>query len=622
VFRVGVVGHRPNRLTAANLTMLSAQVGEVLALIRREVEAFAARHASLFSSDPPALRAVSPLAEGTDRLFAEQALVRGYELCCPMPFPQEEFERDFTPPHALEPDSLNRFRALLERGRTSAGFTKCEMDGDRALPDQAYGACGHVVLNQSDLLVVVWDGVRTGKRGGTEETLDEAGRKGVPIILIDARAPHGWQVLTSSAPAVRPAPGAAASTVVSALEEVVREALEVPDAKSNHSGRHASGEGTTIGDFLDESQMRINTAPWWTLFRDVVGNGMLRLPVLRVTEYEQAALKEWPRNQTAPHARIIDRLRPFYAWPDALAIRYSDIYRSAFVVAYLFAGLAVGMALLPLAMGWDVFEPHLAEAVFVFGELALIVCIVLMVWRGRRRRWHQRWMDYRLVAELVRHLRLTAPYGSVRPYPQVPAQWASYGDPASTWMAWYVRAVERDLGIPSVRLDAAHLTACARDLIGTIRGQIVFHAINEHRSHVIERRLHVSGLALLGVTVVACTTHLVLGAGTMPASPQVLGTLVFLAGFLPAMGAAVAGINNQGEFRRLAMRSEAMLRRLEELEARARALAKRIESTAVSGWCPGASGEASDLAAQAAQLMLNEVLDWRVVFLDRPLREP
>jgi hypothetical protein len=34
-----------------------------------------------------------------------------------MPLGQEEFEKDFLPPHALEPDSLERFRGLLKRRR-------------------------------------------------------------------------------------------------------------------------------------------------------------------------------------------------------------------------------------------------------------------------------------------------------------------------------------------------------------------------------------------------------------------------------------------------------------------------------------------------------------------------
>jgi len=105
------------------------------------------------------------------------------------------------------------------------------------------------------------------------------------------------------------------------------------------------------------------------------------------------------------------------------------------------------------------------------------------------------------------------------------------------------------------------------------------------------------------------------------ASSWVLGSLIFLAGFLPAMGAATAGINNQGEFQRLSMRSKAMAERLRLLDTRATNLLARLESTS-RPWVLGASVDVRELATEAAQLMVNEVLDWRVIFLDRPLREP
>ena len=50
-----------------------------------------------YSGDAPVLQAVSSLAEGSDRIFAEEAVRLGYSLSCPMPFPRKEFEDDFAP---------------------------------------------------------------------------------------------------------------------------------------------------------------------------------------------------------------------------------------------------------------------------------------------------------------------------------------------------------------------------------------------------------------------------------------------------------------------------------------------------------------------------------------------
>ena len=101
-FRVGIVGHRPNRLPSGPeaLAVLRGMIRSILAEASEAALAFSAADAAkppsrrLYSGKPPLLRAISPLAEGSDRVFAEEALSLGYELCCPMPFAQEEFERD------------------------------------------------------------------------------------------------------------------------------------------------------------------------------------------------------------------------------------------------------------------------------------------------------------------------------------------------------------------------------------------------------------------------------------------------------------------------------------------------------------------------------------------------
>lgn len=58
----------------------------------------------------------------------------------------------------------------------------------------------------------------------------------------------------------------------------------------------------------------------------------------------------------------------------------------------------------------------------------------------------------------------------------------------------------------------------------------------------------------------------------------------------------------------------------EQLQNSADALAARLDAAPPASGAPRPSWEATELATQAAQLMVNEVLDWRVVFLDEPLK--
>ena len=184
-----------------------------------------------------------------------------------------------------------------------------------------------------------------------------------------------------------------------------------------------------------------------------------------------------------PSRRLVDRLRPFYAWPDKLAVLYADRYRSAFTIKYLIAALAVVLALLPVALG---LFPSLAEIVCIGLELVAIIRHPRPGGVGRTRHWHERWIDYRLTAELVRHLRMVAPLGGRRLFPQIPAHRVTYGQPGATWMAWYVRAVERWLGLPGAVIDKTYLDDYLKHLEHLVIGQISYHQTTVRRCHNME----------------------------------------------------------------------------------------------------------------------------------------
>lgn len=612
VFRVGIVGHRPNRLKAANLEDLAVRIRETLTTVKDALCEHCAEHRDLYLSDEPVTRAVSPLAEGVDRIFADQAFETGCELCAVLPFHREEYELDFDPSKALEPNSRERFHDLLARATTAF-----ELDGSRLNESEAYGVAGRVVLNQSDLLIVVWDGERRNLRGGTEETFDAALVRGVPIVWIDAHAPHHWQLVTSSTLksesfATQTRAALDQSDHRDAIRECVRGLIDLPGGGAMEA-EHPSDD---LRVFLGERKARWNLACWWKLFRDFAGDLELRRPTLKVTPYEESVRAGWPTATSTAVEKTVDQLRPYYAWPDKLADRYADLYRSAFVVAFLAAAFAVAMALVPIGLqlqshGWG-------ETLSTVLELLAIVFILTVVIWGRTARWHGRWLDYRLLAEMVRHLRLIAHLGGERAVPSVPAHWANYGDPSSSWMAWYVRGLERAIGLPSVVVDRAHLQECLADLreqIGGAHGQIVFHRTTAARCERIEYRLERVEVGLLILTLFSCVGHLApaifsrLHYSTHP--------LTFFCGALPALGAALAGINNQGEFRRISKRSKSMSERLEQQMERVRSLQEKLDTTNPS--VSQLSVDAAAVAGDIARLMVNEVLDWRVMFQDRPL---
>jgi hypothetical protein len=626
-FRVGVVGHRPDRLKKDKLEELAVTIRMILSTVKEESLAVQRDCAALYDGAGLVLRAISPLAEGTDRVFAEQALHFCFALCCVLPFSQAEFEKDFAPGKALEEQSLRRFQHLLDQATT-----RFELDGNRVEESEAYSAGGRVVLNQSDLLVVVWDGQRLHKRGGTEETFDEARSRGLSVAWIDAHEPQRWQLLDAATPLPR-VPGDErvvpdGSGSGDSLRRWVREALELPRPRDDETTKDkTSGHENHIHPrralelFYAEHRPRWSLAVFWKILQQVVADTRWPKVTTKVEDFEEAVTPKWPKDRSTPVARLVDYLRPFYAWPDKLAVLYADRYRSTFLLAFLLAAAAVGLALLPVAV--ELLPHHPAEIACIGLEFVAIVAILALVLVGRRRRWHERWIDYRYTAELVRHLRLVAPLGGRRPFPQIPAHRATYGQPGATWMAWYVRAVERALGLPCAVVDKAYLDGYMAHLADVVSEQIDFHETAARRYHDMEKRLHGCGIGLLALTLLACGLHLVLSVWHGSFRPTWLPpqVLTFFCGFFPALGAALAGIINQGEFRSLTNRSDAMREQLDRLLNQTTTLRQQIDSTP-DLTTRQFSAQAVDLASATAGLLVSEILDWRVVLLDQPLRPP
>jgi hypothetical protein len=667
VFRVGVAGHRLHRLQHADVPKLREQVNGILALIHGEVQSFAQRHPDLYDTWPtPAdqnskskagseakLRVVASLAEGGDRIVAEEAIRLGFELQCPMPFHQQEFEEDFNPPQpgdrsgqARSPvagGSVQEFRELLARAQQETGLVKFELDGCRQPGRHPYAAAARVVLNQSDVLLLIWDGLDEAKPGGTLDTLNRALAFHVPVVWIDARAPHRWQLLTARDQLARtpaapeqieaetsgrtvyaPAPSIdepykLLATVVTVLEP------PKPQALGEH---HEQPKPNLRETYFHERQRRWNWAVFWKLFRDAVGDNQFKRPAFRIENFSQAVRGKWPcrgESYESPAGEPSDwdvwlheHLRPHYAWSDKLADYYADGYRSSFVLTYLLSAVAVFLALVCMAAGWTEAEFHAYEAVAIGGELVVILVIIGLIWLGNFRRWHERWVDYRLVAELIRQVRYLAPLGGGVPIPRVPGHLSAYGNPAQTWMYWHVRAIERELGLPNLRIDAAMLRDYATSLrVRLLEDQQRFHHTTHERMLRIDHRLHRCGYVLFGATLLACLLHFAPHVGSeglhhaLFFHERVPIWLTLLAAVLPALGAAIAAIRNHGEFLRVAKRSDAMQERLEKLSQQVAELERSpatLDSTTIM-----------PLAVQAIQLMIDEVLDWRVVFLDRPL---
>ncbi len=156
---------------------ISAIVRGVLGDIRKE---WTGTNRSSSSEVSPNLVAISPLAEGADRLVAREILAtEGGNLEVVLPLSEEEYLKDFA-----TDDSVREFHELV---RAANAVTILEETQDRSA---AYEAAGHQVVDRCDVLIAIWDGVPGRGRGGTGETIAYARRAGKPLFLINSSHPH------------------------------------------------------------------------------------------------------------------------------------------------------------------------------------------------------------------------------------------------------------------------------------------------------------------------------------------------------------------------------------------------------------------------------------------------
>lgn len=159
MIRIGVTGHR----VLADLERIDAGVEEALRRIEQK-----------FPGE--AMTVVSALAEGADRIVARHVLALTVaRLIVPLPLPESDYITDFD-----SEESRAEFLSLLQRA------SQVEQMSSAATREQAYEAAGEYVLNNSDVLITIWDGENAQGRGGTGDIVARARERGLPIAWVHA----------------------------------------------------------------------------------------------------------------------------------------------------------------------------------------------------------------------------------------------------------------------------------------------------------------------------------------------------------------------------------------------------------------------------------------------------
>lgn len=586
-WRVGVTGHRdiPVTLTGG----VRDAVAAVLACLRETMEGLAADPAvaAVHAVAPvPLLRLVSPLADGADRLVAEEALAQGWRLEAVLPFPLEMYEQDF------ETASLGAFRDLLARaGEGNVTALDGAQGGTR---QRSYEAVGRYVVRNCDLLIAIWDVAHASRRGGTEDTVQAALAAGVPVWWIDPARPDAARLLGRD-DATAPEGPALATLAASVRLAILPPVVDPPHAHglidpAVRSLWHRRGSASTpLHDFLAEGQP---------------GAPRLRGLYTRFMAFVVGQSNGTPRPVAAPQGDAERWWQRNHATAAALSKVHGDRHRSSYVAAFLLAGLALLAAIAAFVM------PAALHVPVVLLEVVTLTGILAIVAANHVCRWQERWITYRLLAELCRKQGMLAPLGWTLPVRDItrildgPRERAEYGSPpADAWVAWYFAAMRRAAPLPGRPLTPATLGAAREAARAVLEQQLTYHLLRQARSAAASRRLARWGEGFFLLALAGAAVRVML---ELLHAPAALITAIGLGCALsPAASATLLGIRAYAEFDLLARQSERMRQVMAEASR---------DLDAVDLDVPLASDELGSVLLGASAAMLLDIDGWAQLF--------
>ena len=591
--RLGVTGHRA--LPSPAIPAVEAAVDAFLRAVEAELRMISGLAAaksiyrvSIDGQITPNIRVVSPLAEGADRIVAAAGAKLGAELYFPLPFAKATYERDF------DSEGLEEFRQVLGKGNVF------ELDGDRDDPTarvESYQAIGRFVVGCSDILIAIWNGKAARGIGGSTEIVSYAIQSGVPVWWIDesGQSPPKW--LGDSA-ALNNLDSAVAGEKAFAEMRAWIGRLALPPSVADPE--REGPLGALAGGI--SRLWQLDQAPIEEFFNEPPLQSRL---IWRAYEFMMAAvapaLAGAPR--PLPTSSIIGEAywRQLHEAPDRLAKAYADRYRSSYVLIALLAFIALGAGAVTGDQGVGV---SLIVAVL---EVVAVMAITALVTLNQSRRWHERWITYRLLAELCRKQYALAALGRSLPGSDV-SQLASDADdggsaPRDVWVAWYFLAALRAAPFPIGGMDEAKRRALevGRSLIDE---QCRYHEARKDRSERAGDRIKVGSELFFGATIGFAIAKAFAVYFQLDFTLQ---TLVMIGAFLSAGAGALVGIRAYSEFSLLARQSAHMLHALK--------IARRdFEAAGIAIDRPLSSKQLGQVLYLTAAVMMQDITGWAQLF--------
>lgn len=654
--RLAITGHRDAaRLNEGNVRRGLARAFDVCAdMVRSERESASGLHAD----DGAELALVSALAEGADQIAVEVFAARRNpdglrsrtEVVIPFDIAGYASTMSDEAARAKMREMAKAADACMVMADGSPDSDKAEEPHETHWRNHRYAMAGDILVRQSDVLIAVWDGAPSTAMGGAAWVISSALREGAPVLWVHAQD-GDLRLLTPHSP-YGELLGAAARPGGS-LDIASAEA--VPRLRASLAPLLAP---TFDGDDVEEHDFDAYARSRRSC-RSFLGNGgRARKPKLKTfaTAYNRllwitgsyVAQESRASNDPArPEKSVARRAWPASKWPgwridcsrapmparreylkdwsstrlresvalawitfDTMATRLGHIYRSSYVITFLFAALAVLIALSGL------FVAARYQLVVSILELLALLIAGYSFFVSRSFRVHDRWVIARDLEGQFRAAWNLAQLGlGGRRAPK---------HAAAPWSTWAFQAWTGEVGLPHIETTRDHLTRLAAYLRETaVAEQIAYHRSNAERLHMLHHTLELAGKTAFFLSPWAGIVEILhrVGVSWAPELPSEL--VVFFGAGMPAIAAAVAGLRYQGDFLRFATRSVRTAHDLGAVETDLTKFIARMEDPTVPDKDKrDGFAELRDIILALEAVLIADLQDWRYVYAARPNPEP
>lgn len=479
--------------------------------------------------------AISPLAKGADRMVARSILkLPNSRLKVFLPFDIDAYRNDFEKGADRE-----EFEELL---KVSIFQHQCSQEKPGNFKDdhrnEKYLQCGKEVVDACEILITVWDGniaKGTGGTGGTADIVKYALTWGRTILRIDPNNP--------SAPAT--------------LLVTPKHSDEEDNNKPFYEEHPLPSKAKTLS---------INYVHFAEFVRYTLRpRAKIETAIAECTRQ----LKDLAKTTSLPYSHIkplLDHLIPTYVHADQRAATYQKWHVRTSKAIHLFAAIAV-----TIVVGQVIFRPH--ELWIIWFEICSMIAVVAALIFSNILGWHEKWIDYRFLAEQLRTIMFTiVTQGNPDSELKQSSQTLPFYNKPKNWIDFLVAGQVKDV-LANLK-SSAELEAVKGFVIkGWLTDQKEWHKKNAKRKKQVEHKLQRTVLILFCITLAMAVLHLSgVGHGHIEDGREIYyfsnwGT--FLAITLPAWGAAIHAISKQLEYERIATRSTKMAVELERLEENA-----------------------------------------------------